>query len=465
MEVALRAINLLIAFEVLKSSKGFDFAVLNLFLQLFHQHGSYITKNLEFSYIATSNHYLSDLAGLLWLGVMLPEFRQARHWNHFALRQMLLEMEKQVLPDGANFEASTGYHRFVLELFLYSFILCRQNKIEIEPRYWDKLKSMLEYVRGFLRPDCLAPLIGDTDGGQVVPLVARRADEHAHVLHLGAVLFEDPALKLNNDSGSREMLWVFGEHGVKKFKQMPTSNERRSIGFRHAGTYVMRHDDLYLCFNANDAGINGRGSHGHNDALSFELAAGDQPFIVDPGTFVYSADLKQRHLFRSTAYHSTARVDGEEQNTTVESVPFVIGNEAKPRVLVWETSEKADRIEAEHSGYTRLKSPVVHRRTIVFDKSDRRWSIDDELITEGVHEYEVWFHFAPGLAIQVENNSVRASSTSSSIILTSLNLSLAPELVPQATSRHYGARVDSMSVCWRVSGKGMKLSWRLEVEK
>jgi hypothetical protein len=49
--------------------------------------------------------------------------------------------------------------------------------------------------------------------------------------------------------------------------------------------YVMRHDDLYLCFNASDAGINGRGSHGHNDALSVEVSAGGRAFIVDPGTY------------------------------------------------------------------------------------------------------------------------------------------------------------------------------------
>ena len=83
-----------------------------------------------------------------------------------------------------------------------------------------------------------------------------------------------------------------------------------SQAFPQAGTYIMRDGDLYLCFNASGAGINGRGSHGHNDALSIEVSAGGRAFIVDPGTYVYSADLQKRHEFRSTAYHSTVQIDG-----------------------------------------------------------------------------------------------------------------------------------------------------------
>ena len=54
-----------------------DSDFLQFFLRLLQQHGNYIRRNLEFSYIATSNHYLSDVVGLLWLGLLLPELRDA----------------------------------------------------------------------------------------------------------------------------------------------------------------------------------------------------------------------------------------------------------------------------------------------------------------------------------------------------------------------------------------------------
>ena len=114
MEVALRAMNLLAAFEVFRHSHYLGEQALAMLLAVFDHHGRFIRQNLEFSYVGTSNHYLSDIVGLLWLGIMLPELEQAGHWRDFGLREMLREMDKQVLADGADYEASTGYHRFVL---------------------------------------------------------------------------------------------------------------------------------------------------------------------------------------------------------------------------------------------------------------------------------------------------------------------------------------------------------------
>jgi hypothetical protein len=431
MEVALRAMNLLAAFDVFRHSSHFDGPFL---LQLFQQHGRYIERNLEFSYLATSNHYLSDVAGLLWLGLMLPELSDAKRWRDFGLRELLREMDKQVLPDGADFEASTGYHRFVTELFLYSFMLCGENGVQIDRRYWHRLRQMLIYIRSYLRPDGFAPLIGDTDSGQVVPVLRRRADDHGYLLRIGARVFDDPELE-------REC--------------------KSSKGFPHAGIYIMRRDDLYLCFNASHAGINGRGSHGHNDALSIEVSAHGTAFIVDPGTYVYSADLDERHKFRSTAYHSTVQIDGEEQNTTHRDVPFVIGNEAKPRVLHSNMSGRFDGVVAEHYGYMRLPSPVTHRRSVAFDKRERSWLIEDEFFTDADHLYEIRFHFAPDVDVTIRGASVEARAADKTLIVRALSTEIEPVLEPQATSHDYGQIRGSMTACWRISGRPGKLSWKI----
>ncbi len=64
MEAALRAINLLATFSFFRTSPKLTEERLLKLLTLFDQHAAHIRRNLEFSYVATSNHYLSDVAGL-----------------------------------------------------------------------------------------------------------------------------------------------------------------------------------------------------------------------------------------------------------------------------------------------------------------------------------------------------------------------------------------------------------------
>lgn len=466
MEVALRAMNLLASFALFRLSPNLNEERLLMLLRMFDQHGAHIRRNLEFSNVATSNHYLSDVVGLLWLGIMLPELSAAHEWRDWALAEMLREMDKQVLPDGADYEASTAYHCFVLELFLYSFILCRENEIPIADEHWRKLYAMLEYLSTILRPDGFVPLVGDADGGQALPIDSSGANDQSYLPILAAVVFQSSRFKLERPKALPQLVCVFGEQGLQDYIQLSgLPEEPSSQAFPDAGAYVLRHEDLYLLFNANGP-KNGRpASHRHNDVLSIEVFACGRAFIVDPGTYVYTADLRERHLFRSTAYHSTIKIDDVEQNIIEEGAPFVIGDEARVKVLSWESTPEHDRVTAEHSGYERLPAPVKHRRSITFHKQERWWLIEDEILGGGEHDVAARFHFDAGLDVELfDNNSVMARDTLSGacLIVRSLDLERPAELEQQFTSRHYGSKAESLSACWTTkTSVPCKLRWAL----
>jgi Heparinase II/III N-terminus/Heparinase II/III-like protein len=448
MEVALRAMNLLAVFSLTLRSSSLDETMLKEMLTLFDQHGAHIRRHLEFSHIATSNHYLTDVTGLLWLGLMLPELTDAADWREFGLRELLTEMDKQLLPDGADYEASTGYHRLKAELFLYSFVFCHLNGVDVEQKYWQKLQTMLEYTAAYLRPDGQAPLIGDSDSGQVMPIVRRAGNDHAYLLGVGAAVFQDRRLK-SFDHPCEEILWILGEHGVRDFESLRRSGLPASNDFPNAGVYLLREEDLYLHFNAGGIGVNGRGSHGHNDALSIEVSACGTAFIVDPGSYLYTADLHERNLFRSTAYHSTVEIDGEDQNTTEAAVPFVIGNEAQPRILEWQSDANADVVSAEHEGYQRFGSSLRHRRTARFNKRQRVWTIEDKITGEGEHEIRSRFHLAPCLEANVRADGiVEARDANGAGLLIIGPRDPAPVMEPNFSSHDYGHKQPSVSVCW-----------------
>ena len=476
MEVALRAINLLATFNLLRDSKALTEPRLAMLLTIFDQHGRFIRSHLEFSFIATSNHYLSDVAGLLWLGVSLPELEQANEWRLFGLRELLSEMDKQVLPGGAHYELSTGYHRFVVELFLYSFILCRANSIEIGNDHWLKLRSMVEYVRAYLRPDGQAPLIGDSDSGQFMPIVSRAAADHAYILGVAAGLFDDGNFK-SNDQPPQELFWLLGESGPERYGRLTTAKAAgaMSSGFPDAGTFVLRDRDCYLLFNASGTGLLGRGAHGHNDALSVEVSVCSTSFISDPGTYVYTGDLTLRHQFRSTAYHSTVEIDGREQNTTEESSPFRLGNESSPQVLHWESGDQSDLVIAEHYGYKNLPNgSITHRRAVRFEKAKRYWLIEDELLGEGTHNFRFCFHITPGLEILSRSDGLTElcdKETAARLLIAPLDGASrggqsyfpdGPIVEPRWFSRDYGEKRQSVALCWTIESEApIKTRWLL----
>lgn len=213
----------------------------------------------------------------------------------------------------------------------------------------------------------------------------------------------------------------------------------------------MRDGDLYLHFNASDCGVNGRGSHGHNDALSMELSAYGRAFIVDPGSYVYNLDRDARHMFRSTAYHSTVMVDGVEQNTTSVDLPFVIGNEAAPKVIEWKSIDTRDLVVAEHHGYRRLTHPVTHKRSVTFDKTEGYWVIDDDLVGSGEHEFTFTFHVAPELSVDEHEGTITIKDAEGrSLLIVPVGINTEAMLDDAFFSPAYGQKIPSYLLKWNV---------------
>jgi hypothetical protein len=401
------------------------------------------------------------VAGLVWLGVCLPELAAAGGWREFGVRELTRELERQVLPDGADWESSTGYHRFALELFLYTFVLCRENGVELEERHWRRVRSMLEYLRAYLRPDGRAPLVGDADGARFLPLARRAADEHAYLLAVGAAVFREPRFKPPGDA-PEEVFWLTGGEGVRAFGELETGGAfpPYSKPFRHAGVCVLREGDLYLHLNAGGAGLGGRGAHGHNDALSIEVSACGVSFIADPGTYVYTSDLRARAAFRSTAYHSTVEVDGFEQNTTPEAAPFFNGGEARPRLDTFITTGESEYAVAEHHGYERLPAgPVTHRRYVSLEHRERCWFVTDALTGAGEHDFRFVFHAAPGREVRVLESPAEGlhgrsaveildAATGARLVVVSLDDLGSVAVEPRWSSRDYGSKVETAAAVW-----------------
>ncbi|HKA23042.1 MAG TPA: alginate lyase family protein [Blastocatellia bacterium] len=449
MEAGIRAVNIAAAFAMFRSSPNLTNEAVELILKMLLAHGRFIRSNLEFSYRTTSNHYLSDLIGLFVIGTCVPELQESGRWRSFSASRLLKEMKRQVLEDGVDYEASTGYHRLVLEIFALFFSIAQSTALTVDEEFTGLLRAMFEFVQSYLKPDGTAPTIGDSDDGRLIKLKERRADDHSYLLSIGAILLDESKLKQTRID--EEAIWWFGKPGIAIFDRLPINKSApESTAFQKAQIFVQRTGKLYSIIDCGDHGARGRGSHAHSDALSIELFAFHRTFLSDPGTYVYTADEQERNLFRSTAYHNTVRIDGEEISQVNAGELFAFATNVRPKVNVWESTADRDVLDAEHYAYRRFASPVTHRRIVTLDKQKRIWMIRDIFSGRGSHLFEVYFNFDSGLEITIDaqKTAIARDERAALTVVPRCEYDVDVRMEPRWVSRSYGTRLKSSAIIY-----------------
>ena len=505
MEAGIRAANLTWAAGLLQGAPGWTPKRRAVLEKNLWQHGRFIEHNLEVGVadgdIVAANHYLADLCGLACLGLSCGEGPDAERWTRAGLKGLEQEMRRQVLPDGFFFESSTSYHRLAVELFMVPALLARRAGREMSDDFWRRLERMLEVVLYTTGPDGWVPQIGDGDDGRALILSGYPdwpRHDHRYLLALGAVLFQrgdfkSAALPSSNNGNvpgayeeksptggcPEEVFWLLGREGVEQFHALPTDHSPiGSRGFPQGGLYVMRSEDnrdyalartasrrglavgepgqkpgggpdcvASELLSSPSAGIIPTG-HAHNDALSIELWVEGQQVFVDPGTPCYTSDLESRDLFRSTAAHNTAEVDGSEINRIPPHEPFRLERDARVTVHEWRVGPDEIRLVAAHDGYGRLKSPVRHQRSVTYDISARSWNVADELEGDGAHAAVFRWHSPQNSEMHVASvdmRQVRVTSTVAQMLV---------QFDPAAADWSHGVEAATYAPAYGVSRPG-----------
>ncbi|HEY2028140.1 MAG TPA: heparinase II/III family protein, partial [Myxococcales bacterium] len=105
MEVALRAISLILTAEFLAGSTFAREFVTDRLVESLGEHGRFLYRNIEYSDI-NGNHYVSCLIGLLYLGLALPRHAEAAAWRETAVTGLRREIIAESYPDGVCHEGS-----------------------------------------------------------------------------------------------------------------------------------------------------------------------------------------------------------------------------------------------------------------------------------------------------------------------------------------------------------------------
>ena len=244
------------------------------FLTSLYLHGAFTEVHIERSTI-NGNHLTAGAAGLAFAGLFFRGIGAAERWQREGWRTLNEEINKQIHPDGVDFEASVPYHRLVAELFTMAARYRLATGLPVEPAYSDRLLAMAHFTESYSLPDGTSPSWGDADDGRSLPLGTQTLGDHRYLPGLIADTIGRPSW---SGTYGDELFW----HSVpddQQVRDLPMASERFDAG----GVFILANSQNQVFIDCGPVGLAGLGGHGHNDALSFEAWLQGIPVVIDPG--------------------------------------------------------------------------------------------------------------------------------------------------------------------------------------
>lgn len=449
MEVAIRAINWM--YSLCFVADYVEDKVLAAINQNLFLHGRFIYENLEEQYKYNANHYATNVLGLLYIGALYKDScSEAGTWYEYAKKAFDYEVRTQLLPSGAHFERSISYHRLISEIFLFSYSLISR----IEERYNQpldiraRLIHMVDFVEGYLKPSTrAAPQLGDNDDGRILPFIPRPYCEHQYILSLGKKIL---GRGYDSDVLHGEALYVEPTNLLNEI----TSSKYTGGSYiaEDAGFAFLRNNHFYAAFT--NTGISRYlpsrqvrkiGTHTHIDMLSIELSTERSDFIVDPGSYTYTADKVKRDLYRSAESHNVAIVERNNGfRFDAHDYFSIMGDLTNPCPILYIKQENSERVTSS----LHLKSKgLQYTRAITLHPTSV--SIEDSITRIGATPI-VWnFHLQYGVDAEISNsNQVIFKSTNGELLTLSIetDMDISLSLEKCYISLSYGVEVPSLKL-------------------
>jgi hypothetical protein len=420
LELAVRLVNWSVAWHLLgaEDSPLFEGEAGQSFrrrwLDAVFRHGHFIGGHLS-RHSSANNHLFGELMGVFVAGVTWPMWPEAARWRESAQRELEEQALLQNASDGVNREQAFYYHHEVADMMLLVWRYGEANGVSFSTAFRDRLEAMLEFIASVMDVAGHVPMVGDADDAVMVRF-SQKPDfcPYHSLLASGAVLFSRADFARKACAFDDKSRWLLGDAAEQRFEALlqqdakhPLRREFPEGGYFVLGSGLDTPQEIRLVADAGPLGYLGIAAHGHADALAFTLSLGGHEFLVDPGTYTYQGDSPWRQYFRGTAAHNTVRIDGLDQS--VSGGTFMWIDKARVRNVAFRTGDDEDVMIAEHDGYLRLKQPLLHRREIRLHKREARLTVTDDLLGEGSHEAEWFWHFAEAIQVRLEGDRVIAT--------------------------------------------------------
>ena len=354
LEVSHRVQDQILQFQLFLDSPAFTPEFLLLFLKNYHRHVEFLRQH----YSKEGNHLLFEAQRTLYAGAFFPEFKAASNWREGGVKILNREIERQVYPDGGQYELDPHYHLAAINVFCKALEMARLHGFgnEFPASYGSIVERMIAFYAQICYPDYSNPCFSDAK--------LTTKEEVLGSYRRWSTLFPENAFIRYMATEGRE-----GELPAGCCK-----------GFLDSGFFVFRSgwgpDATQMVVKAGPKGE----WHCQPDNGTFELWHKGLRLFPDSGSYVYAGDeevMAWRNWFRQTSSHNTVTLD--DRNLAV----------TQSRTLLWIPDGDTPVLVTENPSYEGL----THRRSIFFVQHAFFVLVDE---VYGPAHGEVGVHFHPG---------------------------------------------------------------------
>ncbi len=376
-ETSLRILNWTFALHYYKHSPELTEVRFQTILHSIYWQTQHIAANINFSRIAVrNNHAITECLGLYLVGMLYPFFPESHTWCENGKRWLTEEGLYQIYEDGSYLQFSMNYHRVVIQLFTWAFILAECNSDRFEDKLYQRLQTSLDLlvqhqdvVTGHL------PNYGANDGALFFPLNSCDYRDYRPQLNALHFYFYRKSLYANG-LWSEDAFWYgLSRRGEEKIPQEEGLGVRLSPPPEGGGGgfYVLRdaHKFAFVrCGNHPD-----RPSQADN--LHVDLWINGLNLMRDAGSYKYNTDLATLRYFMGTASHNTVQLGNFDQMQKGGRFIWYYWSQAIEATLT--ESENSIFFEGKTHVYQHVHSQIFHVRRVRQWTNEMRWEMEDQL--------------------------------------------------------------------------------------
>jgi hypothetical protein len=405
-------------------------------------HARHVERYLS-TYFSPNTHLTGEALGLFYVGTVLTHSRHASRWRAKGAAILESAIRRQVYADGVYFEQASQYQRYTAEIYLHYLLLAGATGWRVSDAAREALAGLFAVLSAMTSAAGRIPLLGDDDGGLLLPLDHRSPDDMRALLLAGAVALQRSDLSVAREAPPSYAYWLCGIDPTDRLIAAGAVKPHwMDMYFAQGGLAILRDGwGPTASVAVIDAGPHGALScgHSHADALAMTLSLGSMALFSDRGTLSYTGP--ERNEFRTTVSHNTLEIDGTSSVSPGASFKWLPGIPVRAQGAVCSSPDFSSFFGLA-TGHVASGRPSTHCRRVLHLRGGA-WVVHDRGVREGARSGVVRWQLAPGLIATVLTPQSIAIRTSAGIGLAAICTRGAapPRIVTREVSPRLGRRV------------------------